>query len=62
MSILPEIEVNTVMLYVSHPVAYILNERLTINDVFYCKIINNDYKIWFIYYDIEWRGQKLEET
>ena len=50
------------MLYVSHPVAYILNERLTINDVFYCKIINNDYKIWFIYYDIEWRGQKLEET
>ena len=48
MSILPEIVVNTVMLYVSHPVAYILNERLTINNVFYCKIINNDYKIWFI--------------
>ena len=59
MSILPEIIINTIMLYVSHPATDIINEGPTINDAFGFTILKDDYKLWFRDYDKEFRRQDI---
>ena len=49
------------MLFVSHPVADIINGGLTINNEFDFRIIKDDTKMWFRDYDKEWRRQELDE-
>ena len=51
-----------IRLSVIHPVANIMNEALEIGDVLDLIIIKYDYKMWFIRYDKEWRGQDLDDN
>ena len=48
MSIVSKNIINYIMLYVSHPLADIINEGLTINDVFVFRIDKADYNMWLI--------------
>ena len=49
------------MLHVSHPLADIINEGLTINVKFVVRIVKAAYKMWFIDYYKELRRQDIAE-
>ena len=61
MSIIPEIIIDKIMLFVNHPVADLINDGLVIVSELDLRIIKGETKMWFIDYDKEQRRQKLDE-
>ena len=49
------------MLFVTHPVADMINDGLKINHELKFRMIQDDTKMWFRDYDKEWRRQELDE-
>ena len=62
MAQLPDHIIDRILLFVRHTVDYIINESVEWADELDFEIIvKDDSKIWFIDYDLEWRGQELED-
>ena len=49
------------MLFVTHPVADVINHKLDIINWRDFRLIHDENKTWFIDYDLKWRGQELDE-
>ena len=62
MSIITEIKVNKIMLFVSQPVADLINDWLGIVNELDCRIIKDETELWFIEYDKEGRELELDEN
>ena len=62
MAQLPDHIIDRILLFVRHTVDYIINESVEWADELDFEIIvKDDSKIWFIDYDLEWRGQEFED-